>query len=165
MQEFRLVNDIHIHRPQQEIFHYVTQPWRWHEWHPASESASANRKDLRIGDGFEEVVSMRPFGLLPLRMRRHLRWTVVQSQAPQMWEVHGTSATIDVRVRYELDASQATQFRRTFHFTVKGWMRHIARSFVLPRMQRQSDIAMQNLKLTLESQEFCATSPLPLGAP
>ena len=164
MQEFRLVNDIHIHRPQREIYQYVTQPWRWHEWHPASESATASLKELQVGDMFEEMVSMRPFGLLPIRMRRHLRWTVVQSQAPHMWEVHGTSATIDVRVRYELDGAQGTQFRRTFHFTVKGWMRHIGRSFVLPRMAKQSEIALQNLKHTLESQEFSATSPLPLGA-
>ncbi len=164
MQEFRLVNDIHIHRPQQEIFSYVTQPWRWHEWHPASESATASHTVLRVGDGFDEVVSMRPFALLPLRMRQHLRWTVVQSQAPHMWEVQGTSSTIDVRVRYELDATQGTLFRRTFHFTVKGWMRHIGRSFVLPRMAKQSEIALQNLKHTLETQEFCATSPMPLGA-
>ncbi len=164
MQEFRLVNDIHIHRPHREVYRYVTQPWRWHEWHPASESATASHKELRVGDTFEEMVSMRPFGMLPLRMRRHLRWTVVQSQAPVMWEVHGTSPTIDVRVRYELDAAQETLFRRTFHFTVKGWMRHVGRSFVLPRMARQSAIALENLKLTLESQEFCSTIPLPMGA-
>ncbi len=164
MQEFKLVNDIHIHRPQQEIFEYVTQPWRWHEWHPASESAKADHTDLSVGDNFDEVVSMRPFALLPIRMRRHLRWTVMAEQAPHMWEVHGTSPTIDVKVRYELHAVNGTQFRRTFHFTVKNWMRHIAKSFVLPRMEKQSGIAMENLKAALESQTFDLTLPIPLGA-
>jgi uncharacterized protein YndB with AHSA1/START domain len=152
MQEHRLENEVLIHRPQEEVFRYVTQPWRWHEWHPASECATPSARDLVVGDSFEETVSMRPFGWVPIRMRRQLRWTVLQSQAPHLWEVHGTSPTIDVRVLYEMDPLQGTRFRRTFHYAVKGWLGLIERRFVLPRMQRQSVIALQNLKRALEAQ-------------
>jgi len=151
MQEHRLENEILIHRPQEEVFRYVTQPWRWHEWHPASECATPSTRALAVGDSFEETVSMQPFGGLPIRIRRQLRWTVVQSRAPDLWEVHGTSPTIDVRVLYEMDPAQGTRFRRTFHYAVKGWLRLIERRFVLPRMRLQSALALQNLKRALET--------------
>ena len=96
---------------------------------------------------------MQAFSFLPIRMRRQLRWTVYDSQAPDAWEAHGTSGTIDVRVRYELDASDGTLFRRTFHYQVKGWLRWIERFFVLARMQQQSVLAQANLKQALESQD------------
>ena len=31
-----LYNEIEIHCTAEKLFNYVTQPWRWHEWHPAS---------------------------------------------------------------------------------------------------------------------------------
>ena len=34
-------NTIDIARSPQQVFDYVTQPWRWHEWHPSSRSARA----------------------------------------------------------------------------------------------------------------------------
>ena len=151
MQEHRLENEVLIHRPPEEVFRYVTQPWRWHEWHPASECATPSARELVVGDRFEETVSMRPFGWLPLRIRRQLRWTVVQSQAPHLWEVHGSSATIDVCARYELDPAQGTRFRRTFHYAVKGPLRAIDHRFVLPRMRQQSVLALENLKRALEA--------------
>lgn len=157
MREHRLVNEIHIRRAQHDVFRYVTQPWRWHEWHPASESATERPHELKVGDRFEEIVSMRPFGFLPLRMRRQLKWTVFASQAPHAWEAHGASSTIDVRARYELDVQDGTIFRRTFHYQVKGWLRWIERYFVLARMQQQSLVALANLKRALESQPQAAT--------
>lgn len=165
MQEHRLENEVMIHRPPREVFRYVTQPWRWHEWHPASESATPSTWELGVGDSFDEIVSMRPFGWVPIRMRRQLRWTVIHSEAPKLWEVHGTSRTIDVRVRYEIDPVGGTRFRRTFHYAVKGWMRFIERRFVLPRMRMQSVVALQNLKNALETQAKAEHIPVYKGAP
>ncbi len=151
MQELKLENEIDIGRAPQEVYRYVTQPWLWHEWHPASESATPCAWELAAGDRFEEMVSMRPIAWLPLRKRTHLRWTVITAQSPLLWEVHGTSPTIDVRVRYEVNSGQGTRFRRTFHFTVKNWMRFFASGFVLRRMRTQSLEALQNLKRKLEA--------------
>lgn len=150
MQEHSLENEITIQCPPHAVYGYVTQPWRWHEWHPASESATPSAHALKAGDHFEEEVSMRPIAWLPWRKRSHLRWTVIHTESPLVWEVHGTSPTIDVRVRYQLAGDKGTRFRRTFHFTVKNWMRHVARSVVVPRMQAQSAEALQNLKRKLE---------------
>jgi len=152
MQAHRLENEVHIQRPPETVFRYVTQPWLWHEWHPASESAVGSANPLKVGDHFDESVSMQPFGWFPIRIRRQLRWTVVESQEPHLWEVHGTSPTIDVRARYELDPVDGTRFRRTFHYRVKGPLRVIDRGFVLPRMQQQSVVALQNLQRALEAQ-------------
>jgi hypothetical protein len=150
MQEHHLENEITIQRPPHAVYGYVTQPWRWHEWHPASESATPSAHPLVAGDHFEEEVSMRPIAWLPWRKRSHLRWTVIHTESPLVWEVHGTSPAIDVRVRYQLAGDKGTRFRRTFHFTVKNWMRHVARSVVIPRMRAQSAEALQNLKRKLE---------------
>jgi hypothetical protein len=164
MREHRLVNEIHIQRTPQDVFHYVSQPWRWHEWHPASESAIESAQGLKVGDSFDETVSMQPFSFLTLRMRRQLRWTVFESQAPRVWEAHGSSSSIDVRARYELHPSNGTLFRRTFHYQVKGWLRWIERYFVLARMQQQSVLALSNLKRALEAQAL-STAPADPKAP
>ncbi len=150
MQEHTLENEILIHRPPAAVYGYVTQPWRWHEWHPASESATPSAHALVTGDRFEEEVSMRPIAWLPWRKRSHLRWVVIHTESPLVWEVHGSSPTIDVRVRYQMVEAQGTRFHRTFHFTVKNWMRWVDRSVVLPRMRAQSAQALHNLKRQLE---------------
>ena len=35
--------------PVDAFYAYVTQPWRWHEWHPSSRSARAAVDVLRAG--------------------------------------------------------------------------------------------------------------------
>jgi hypothetical protein len=150
MIEHRIENEIHIHCPQDEVFAYVSQPWFWHEWHPASESATCKEAELGQGVAFEEVVSMAPVSFVPLRIRRLMRWTVLGADAPHRLEMRGSSKTIDVRVVYDLLPFTGTRFRRTFHYQVKGPLRHIERWLVLPKMKRQSAVALQRLKRNLE---------------
>ena len=47
------------------IFDYVTQPDLWHEWHPASLSARVSSKPLKVGDTFDEVISVRIIDAIP----------------------------------------------------------------------------------------------------
>jgi hypothetical protein len=150
MKEHRIENEIDIACTPEEVFAYVSQPWFWHEWHPASESATCKEAALGKGVAFEEVVSMAPVSFVPLRIRRLMRWTVLGADAPRRLEMHGASNIIKVRVVYELLPSTGTRFRRTFHYQVFGWLRHIERWLVLPKMQRQSALALQRLKRNLE---------------
>jgi hypothetical protein len=151
MHEHRIDNQIHIQRAQPEVFAYVSQPWRWHEWHPASESASVHAAPLVHGDTFEEVVSMAPLPWLPLRIRRQMQWEVTGADAPNWIEMRGVSNIIEVRLRYQLTPADGTAFHRTFHYRIKGWLRHIERWLVLPKMQLQSRVALSNLKRRLEA--------------
>ena len=43
------------------LYRFVTQPWRWHEWHPSSVGAEAAVDELAVGDTFDEVIELRPF--------------------------------------------------------------------------------------------------------
>jgi hypothetical protein len=151
MREHVHENEILIDRSVEAVHGYVSQPWRWHEWHPASESATDEYRELVVGGQFEETVSMKPIAMLPIRIRSQLRWTVLESQAPHVLEMKATSRLIDVHVRYEIERVPATRFRRVFRFQVKGWLRFVEHYFMPERMRAQSVVAMANLKRALEA--------------
>ncbi len=152
MTEHVHVHEILIDRSVADVYAYVTQPWRWHEWHPASESASSSQGALATGVRFDEVASMKPFPMLPLRIRSQLQWIVLKTRVPNMVELKGRSKMIDVHVRYEIDGVDMTRFRRVFRFEVKGWLRHVEAYFLPARMHKQSVAAILNLRRVLEAQ-------------
>jgi uncharacterized protein YndB with AHSA1/START domain len=152
MREHVHENEVLIDRPIDAVFGYVSQPWRWHEWHPASESAAPGQPQLLAGVQFDELASMQPLALLPIRMRSHLHWTVVQAQAPHLLVMTASSERIELQVRYELAQQSPTRFRRVFRFRVKGWLRFVEHYFLPERMRQQSVLALANLKRVLEAQ-------------
>lgn len=152
MREHVHENEILIDRPVDAVHRYMTQPWLWHEWHPASESATRVAGAFAQGAQFSETVSMKLVPMLPFRIRSHMRWTVLQSQSPHLVEMRATSKRIDVHVRYEFDGASTTRFRRVFRFQVKGWLRYVEHYFMPARMRAQSLVAMGNLKRVLEGQ-------------
>lgn len=152
MREHVHENEILIDRPVEAVHDYVSQPWRWHEWHPASQSAAGGHGGLAVGTEFDETVSMKPVPMLPLRIRSQMHWTVLESRPPHVLEMRATSKLIDVQVRYEIDDGSPTRFRRVFRFQVKGWLRHIEHYFLPARMRAQSLTALGNLKRVLEAQ-------------
>ena len=149
MREHLHDNDILIERSAEAVHDYVAQPWRWHEWHPASESAEG-ASGLTVGAHFDEVASMKPVAMWPMRIRSHLHWTVLESRPPNLLVLSATSNRIDVHLRYEIVAGATTRFRRVFRFQVKGWLRFIAPLFLPARMRAQSRTALANLKRVLE---------------
>jgi hypothetical protein len=151
MREHVHENEILIDRTVEAVHDYVSQPWRWHEWHPASESATDLVRGLAVGAQFSETVSMKPVPMLPIRIRSLLHWTVLESQSPNLLEMRATSKIIDVHVRYEIDRASTTRFRRVFRFQVKGWLRFVEHYFMPARMRAQSTIALANLKRVLEA--------------
>jgi uncharacterized protein YndB with AHSA1/START domain len=67
-----LRHTIEISRPPAVVYGYVTRPWRWHEWHPASRSATPSNHALAVGDTFEEEIELTPLTPPPPRLRRLL---------------------------------------------------------------------------------------------
>lgn len=142
---------IEIGQPPEVVFRYVTVPARWHEWHPASESATGEDQGPRQGDRFEEWASLRPLGPLPLVLRRHIRYRVVESVPPTLFEVRGESETLELVIRYDLaERDGGTLFERRLTYTVHGWLALVEPFIVRPTMRRQSELALANLKRALE---------------
>lgn len=142
---------IAIDRPPEIVFRYVTVPARWHEWHPASESATGEQRSLRPGERFEEWASIRPLGRLPLVLRRHIRYRVALSVAPTLFEVTGESEALDLSIRYDLaEKAGGTLFERRLTYATHGWLALVEPFIVRPTMRSQSERALANLKRVLE---------------
>lgn len=146
----QIVSEVHIDRVPRQVYDYVTKPSRWHEWHPASKSAIESTTNLQTGDRFLETASMKPIPFLPVILRRQIDYVVVQSSAPHLWEVSGESNALELRIRYELHEDNGTHFRRQLQYTVKGGLSIIEPFLIRPKMERQSQQALLNLKRVLE---------------
>ena len=82
-------NSIVIACPAEQVFAYVTQPWRWHEWHPASLSAdTGTAKPLKKGDKFSEKI--RIYG-----QETQMSYEVVIASPPYEFKTAFTSPLID----------------------------------------------------------------------
>ncbi len=146
-----LSNTIEIDCTVEQLYAYVTQPWRWHEWHPSSKSASASVDALRVGDEFDEVVELQPLSPLPLTLRRETKYRVVTARASELWEVEGKMKDGWVRIRYEFAAARvATRFVRTLTYHADGLSR-LLMPLLGKRMQAISVIALDNLKRRMET--------------
>jgi hypothetical protein len=147
-------NSILIDCPPDIVYRYVTQPWRWHEWHPNSKSARSASRHLKIGDTFDEVIEIQPLAPLPYRMTRHTHYRVLLANSPLAWEVRGDTHDGWLKIRYDLAAAgDGTLFKRSLTYQTRGlsaWLMPLLRH----RMALQSEIALANLKTYLERQDL-----------
>ncbi|MFN3714062.1 MAG: SRPBCC family protein [Alcanivoracaceae bacterium] len=145
-------NSIVIDRSAQDVFAYVTQPWRWHEWHPSSQQAHASVDVLTAGDHFDEVIRLQPLSPLPLTIRRQTRYTVLLSEPGVLWEVRGETADGALTIHYNFRPQGAsTLFHRRLQYQVRGAMQLLEPWLLQPRMRKLSALALANLKARLES--------------
>jgi len=96
----RIYNEITIGGDTSAFFNYVTQPWRWHEWHPNSQQAHATVDVLAPGDGFDEVIRIYPLSPLPIAVKRQTRYSVLAVEKDRLWEVEGQMSSGWLRIRY-----------------------------------------------------------------
>ena len=146
-----LHNEILIERPPQAVFDYVTQPWRWHEWHPSSLWGNDPGHALAVGEHFDERIMVHPLAPLPPRIRRAVRYRVLASEPPLLWETRGEMANGWLQIRYQLKmASNGTRFHRQLNFDVSGPLR-LLRPLLTRRQRAVSGLALTQLKDVLES--------------
>jgi uncharacterized protein YndB with AHSA1/START domain len=146
-----LTNTIEIGCPAEALYRYVTQPWRWHEWHPNSLAAQANADVLAAGDRFEEEIELQPFSPLPYRMRRRTNYTVLVAEPFRRWQARGEARDGWLEIRYAFeDADGATRFTRTLVFETRG-LSALLMPFLRGRMSGMSERALRNLKDRMES--------------
>ena len=146
-----LTHTIEIDRQPAAVYAYVTQPWRWHEWHPASRCATRSTGALVAGDTFEEEIELAPLAPLPLRLRRRMTYRVVVAEPSRRWAVTGETRDGRVGIRYELrPVGQGTGFTRTLSFETRG-VTTLLMPFLQRRVAKQSVQALERLRRLLES--------------
>ena len=144
-------NQIEITVSTEELFNYVTQPWKWHEWHPSSKSAKAAHSFLATGDEFVEVIEVQPLAPLPPRMARTTSYTVIESVPFHTWKVEGRMKDGWLRIRYDFEAQdELTLFTRALSFDISG-INRILKPLLKSKIEKISVVALQNLKQIVEA--------------
>ena len=144
-------NEIVIACSPERVYDYVSQPWRWHEWHPSSLSAKASVSVLDVGDSFDEVIGLQPLSPVPLTLHRQTHYQVVIARRAEEFEVRGETGDGGLTIHYDLVPSRdGTLFRRRLTYQVSGPLRLIEPLLLYPRMRRLSAQALANLKVMLE---------------
>jgi len=148
-----LTNAIEIHCTPEALYRYVSQPWRWHEWHPNSRSASSSVDILQVGDRFDEVIELQPLSPLPFRLRRQTRYEVIEAEQHRSWEVRGETRDGWINIRYEIQSfTGGARFTRTLTYEATG-LSSLLMPFLKSRMTEQSEIGLANLKSRLEGED------------
>ena len=144
-------HSIPIRCTPEALYDYVTQPWRWHEWHPSSKSATATTDVLQVGDTYTEVIELRPFAFLPLRIRRQLDYEVLVATPPREWAVRATSrgSVMNLRYRFEPNA-EGVSFTRTLSYEITGPLAVLG-PFLARQNRRVSLVALANLTRAMEA--------------
>lgn len=145
-------NTTYIACSPESLYRYVTQPWRWHEWHPSSRWASNPGKSLSPGDRFQEEIELEPFSPLPVRMRRKTEYVVLTAEPFSAWAVRGETRDGWLEIRYAMQPVEGgTSFARSLTYETRGLSR-LLMLFLESRMREKSLVALGNLKTRLETQ-------------
>jgi hypothetical protein len=133
------------------LYDYVTQPWRWHEWHPTSKSATASSNALQPGDTYTEIIELQPLGSLPFRIRRELRYAVLTATPHREWAVRATSRGSVLHIRYRFEpVEEGVRFTRTLSYEIRGVLALLS-PFLDRQNRRISGRALENLTRRMES--------------
>ncbi|AZE84117.1 hypothetical protein C4J98_2706 [Pseudomonas orientalis] len=137
----RISHERFILAPVETVYDYVTQPERWHEWHPSSLSAdTGTRGSLPAGTRFTEVIDL-------LGIRFPLSYRVQVARCPTEFKTVFTSLALDGCIHYVLHAQQGgTLFKRVLTYETE-----LQLATLHERMIELSAIALDRLKLRLEN--------------
>ncbi|EIK69027.1 hypothetical protein PseBG33_2676 [Pseudomonas synxantha BG33R] len=133
-----------IQVPIHTVYDYVTQPDRWHEWHPSSLSAdTGTRGSLPVGSRFTEDIDL-------LGIRVSMSYRVQIARCPDEFKTVFTSLAVDGCIHYFLQAHQGgTRFKRVLTYETE-----LQLATLHERMIKLSAIALDQLKQRLESPNF-----------
>lgn len=134
-------NEVVIDAPIEKVYEYVSQPERWHEWHPASLSADAGSTGvLKEGDTFSEKI--RIYG-----QETQMSYKVLIASPPNEFKTEFTSPLIDGTIHYKLEKrGTGTYFNRTLNYSIDKYIVSMKAG-----MYTLSEKALGNLRGKLES--------------
>ncbi|AZF32391.1 hypothetical protein C4J89_2918 [Pseudomonas sp. R4-35-07] len=137
----RISQERFIHAPVEAVYDYVTQPDRWHEWHPTSLSAdTGTHGSLPTGTRFTEIIDL-------LGIRVPLSYRVKIARCPFEFMTVFTSLVVDGSLHYCLQ----TQPGGTLFTRVLTYETELQLETLHERMIELSRIALDRLKHRLEN--------------
>ncbi len=140
----RISQERFIQAPIEVIYDYVTQPDRWHEWHPSSLSADTGTSgSLPAGTRFTEIIDL-------LGVRVPMSYRVQIARRPSEFKTVFTSLTVDGSIHYFLQPHRdGTLFKRVLTYETE-----LQLATLHARMIELSGIALDQLKHRLENAAF-----------
>ena len=143
----RIYTTIHICKPIQPVFDYVTTPANWPRWHPSSLAVSGTTDhSLEIGERVTEE-------FLVAGRRGTAVWTVRECEAPHRWVIEGQAeggggATISYTLTPDADG---TRFERELIYAMPNPLLTLLNRLILRRrVEAESAEALRRLKEVLE---------------
>ncbi|AZF05713.1 SRPBCC family protein [Pseudomonas sp. R5-89-07] len=136
----RISQERFIQASVETVYDYVTQPDRWHEWHPTSLSADTGTcGSVPVGTRFTEIIDL-------LGIRVPLSYRVQIARCPHEFKTVFTSLAVDGSLHYFLQAQQGgTLFKRVLTYETE-----LQLVTLHERMLELSRIALDQLKHRLE---------------
>ncbi len=137
----RISQERFIRAPLETVYDYVTQPDRWHEWHPSSLSAdTGTRGSLPVGTRFTEIIDL-------LGIRVPMSYRVQVARRPNEFKTVFTSLAVDGCLHYVLHAQPGgTLFKRVLTYETE-----LQLATLHERMIERSGVALDRLKQRLET--------------
>lgn len=137
----RISQERFIRAPLETVYDYVTQPDRWHEWHPSSLSAdTGTRGSLPVGTRFTEIIDL-------LGIRVPMSYRVQVARRPNEFKTVFTSLAVDGCLHYVLHAQPGgTLFKRVLTYETE-----LQLAALHERMIERSGVALDRLKQRLET--------------
>jgi uncharacterized protein YndB with AHSA1/START domain len=135
---------IHIDKPIEQVFSFVTTPGNWPRWHPASLSVTgATDHSLEPGEQVTEEFQM-------LGRKMSIVWTVRQRTFPTRWVIDGVeSSGARSTISYTLAAEEeGTAYERELALTSPVPPEMQAK--VQAHMEAESAEALRRIKAALE---------------
>ena len=140
----RISQERFIQAPIEVIYDYVTQPDRWHEWHPTSLSADTGTTgSLPAGTRFTEIIDL-------LGVRVPMSYRVQVARRPSEFKTVFTSLAVDGSIHYFLQPHRGgTLFKRVLTYETE-----LQLPTLHARMVELSANALEQLKRRLENAAF-----------
>lgn len=140
----RISQERFINAPLETVYDYVTQPDRWHEWHPTSLGAETGTSgSLGAGSRFTEMIDL-------LGVRVPMSYRVQIARRPDEFKCVFTSLAVDGSIHYFLQPFRdGTLFKRVLTYETE-----LQLATLHERMHELSAIALDRLKQRLEYPPF-----------
>jgi uncharacterized protein YndB with AHSA1/START domain len=138
---------IHIKRPIEEVFDFITTASNWPKWHPATVSVSGAVSHPAL-EG-ETIVEKVKYGL----MRDTFSWKVEECQSPNRWAIIAKSDRHrqKVRIAYTLTPeNEGTLWEREMCFYIRNSFRLLDKLVFKRLLRRNSETAVRQLKELME---------------
>jgi hypothetical protein len=137
-----IVTVVDIPRPVAEVFDFVSNPSRWHTWHPATLAVrGAPPRPLQVGESATELIAAAG-------QRFEAVWTVQACDPPRLWVITTDTPRGSARIVYKLQATPAgCRFERILRFRShrRPWC-WLDKTLVRWILQRQSSRALARLR-------------------